>query len=111
MRPNKFMDRIARCWLWLGERFHSRPLAVIGTLVGAVIWVGLMVWLFVETENTQNEIDRVAASLCGGKAASTDPNDLPPAVKANCQLLFNRIWDSATPEQISEAKKRLSEVP
>ena len=106
MRPNRFMDRIAGCWLWLSSRFHRRPLAVLGLLLGAVIWVGLMAWLFVETEKTQNDIDAVAAALCGGKQIEDNP--LPPEVQANCRLLFDRLFESATPDQLEKARLRLN---
>jgi predicted PurR-regulated permease PerM len=105
------MDKIAECWLWLSQRLHRRPLAVIGLLVGALVWVGLMSWLFVQTENTRDEIQKVQSALCGDNSSSINPGNLPSPVKANCQLLFNRIWDNATPEQISEAKRRLREAP
>jgi len=103
MRPNKFMDRIARCWLWLSEKFNRRPLAVLGLLLGAMIWIGLMGWLFVETEKTQNDIDKVAAALCGGKA-----KQITPEIAANCQLLFDRLFENATPEQLKKAQLRLN---
>jgi len=67
----------------------------------------LMVWLFVETENTQDEIQSVQSALCGGMAQHTNPKSLPPEVVRNCQLLFDRITESATPEQITRANEVL----
>lgn len=98
-----WMDRFANCWLWMRGKIYRRPLAVIGALLGATIWLILMVWLFVETENTQDEIKSVQSALCGGMTNHSNPKDLPPAVQKNCQLLFDRIFESATPEQIARA--------
>jgi len=104
-RHNALMDRFASCWLWMRRKIYKRPLAVIGALLGATIWLALMVWLFVQTENTQDEIKNVAAALCGGMPNHTNPRDLPPKVQKNCQLLFDRIFENATPQQIERANE------
>jgi len=74
MRRSRFMDRIANCWLWLSRKINRRPLAVLGLLVGALIWIGLHLVVIMRAGHAGRPSHVTASDAPTSAAMSTSPD-------------------------------------
>jgi hypothetical protein len=100
------MDKLAAAWLWIGDRFRRRPIAVVGFLLGAVIFAGATSYILVQQNHNASRIEKVQDVLCGGKEKV-----ITKKVQANCQRLLDRLLEHPTQEQADRLKQIIKENP
>lgn len=99
--PSKVMDKLADFWDWMNEFVKCRPLAVAGTVAGALMFAGLMGYLLVNTQNNTTDINRVTQEFCSGR-----PEVIQTAEnKQKCQALLSRLLANPTPEQARQLRE------
>lgn len=100
------MERLAAAWLWIGNCFKRRPIAVVGFILGAVIFAGTASYILVNQNHNTSRIEKVQDVLCGGKEKV-----ITKKVQANCQHLLDRLLEHPTQEQADRLKQIIKETP
>ena len=98
-------DSLAQLWLWLGDQFRRRPVAVTGMLLGAVIFVGVFSYVLWEQDHTNAKIRAVQSAFCNGKAPYTK------AIEENCHKLLDQLLRNPTTEQADRLREIVKESP
>jgi hypothetical protein len=97
------MDRLAAAWLWVGERFRRRPIAVVGLILGAVIFASGITYVLIEQNNTENDIRKVQDVICNNSGPYT------ARVQKNCHHLLDQLLKNPTPQQAKRLKQIIKE--
>lgn len=103
---SKTMDLLARIWERCGDWFGHRPIAVIGTLLGAIIFAGAMGFVIVRQNDQQTHIEQVQSAFCNERVDSVTSAQQ----EANCRDLLNRLLKNPTPEQARRLRQIIQET-
>lgn len=90
------MYYISVVWLKVGDFFKSRPMTIIGVVLGAMIFAGSLGVVLVRQETTNVKVKEIRNAFCNGE----NPNP------QKCQKLFDALLKNPTPDQA----KRLKEI-
>jgi len=82
----------------MGEKLRTRPFALLGNLIGAVIFLGGLTYVYVEQNSTDARVDRI----CNGYD-HTDVN------REQCNKLFDRLLQHPTESQVQRLQELLKE--
>lgn len=101
----KAIDVLTDTWEATGEWFRRRPVAIIGTLTGAMIFCVLIGYLFVNQNTNQADIRQVQSAFCNGSA----PYDTQTEI--NCRHLLDQLLKNPTPAQAERLRDIVRESP
>jgi hypothetical protein len=103
---HKKMDWFARMWERAGLWFARRPVMVIGTLLGAVLFATLMGILIFKQNKQATSLHEVQSVFCNGAIEVPTPEQA-----VNCQRLFDQLLRDPTEAQAVRLREIIKETP
>jgi len=99
------MEKLAAVWVWVGNHFKRRPVAVVGFVLGAVLFASAMGYLLIEQNSNANDIHKVQEVICNSSGPYTEQ------IEANCRHLLDQLLKHPTPQQAERLKQIIKETP